>query len=287
VATLNDLVRTASLATKIPEATVFAYGRFAREAGCLSQKGRGLSAAEMKVRDAANLLIALGAASVTREAGKAIKDFRGLRGHLVVFQDEFERSILSWLAPLGPSERDQRFEIKADFGTTMEFLIDEAGSGNVHRFLGQVPTYELSHALWRKWKTEKSQYLQMSIDELARLGLIRPGFSKEVVLRQIFYRNVSAAEIEIVREWEGENYVAVFQFCKPDTDMNEIMGNSAVFRLSAQLDDQCLTGLGLALRNIQFPKARWPVDFFDYFGIEEVPQAEPALQRRRLSKVRA
>jgi hypothetical protein len=65
MATLSDLVTTLSWATSIPEATVFAYGRFAREAGFISQSGRGKGAAKMALTDAANLLIAIGGTAIS------------------------------------------------------------------------------------------------------------------------------------------------------------------------------------------------------------------------------
>jgi hypothetical protein len=282
LATLNDLVETLTAATALPEATVFAYGRFAREAGFIVQKGRGRSAAEMTVSDAANLLIAIGAASITREAGPIIQQRRALRGYLVPFRGEYSQLVEDWLQPLGLTKRDHIFELEANLGAALEFLILEAGSGRLHHFLAQLPTYDPSPALWRKWTREDSHLREMSVDELWRRGSIKPGFNKEVSLRQTFYRNLNLVELELVREWKGVDLVASLHFT--NADRNLIMQCSTPFRLSAQLDQQCLTGLGLALQGIKFPADDWPIDFFDYFGIEAIPAVERALKFKRLRK---
>ena len=85
MATLSELVEGLAYVTRIPEATVFAYGRFAREAGAINQKGRGRAAAEMSATDAANLLIAVGGTAVTREAGDAVRRYRPMRGSIYDF----------------------------------------------------------------------------------------------------------------------------------------------------------------------------------------------------------
>jgi hypothetical protein len=278
MATLKDLVETAAAATLQPEATVFAYGRFAREAGFIAQKGRGKNAAEMTVRDAANLLIALGGTGITRDAAKTIRAFRALRGHLLILRDEFEPLIRNWLGPLGLRDRGREVEIKADLGTTLEFLMGEAGTGNLHRLLGQFPTYELSNALWRQWKREGSENLDVSVDELIRRGLIEPGFDKQAALRQFFYRDLHAVDLQLVRQWGYPEEVAMLRFCTQHADWNEIFENSTPYRLVAQFDEQCLTGLAFALQNIKFPSRLWPVDFFDYFKVPEIKAKELALR---------
>src|SRR5262244_3366259 len=80
MANLSELVSGLSVVTGVPEATVFAYGRFAREAGLIAQRGRGRGAATMGPEDAANLVIAVGGTAVTREGGEAINIYRPMRG---------------------------------------------------------------------------------------------------------------------------------------------------------------------------------------------------------------
>jgi len=55
-------------ATGVPEATVLLHMRNVREAGILTQGGRGRSAARMTTRDAANLLIAVAGASAVKDS---------------------------------------------------------------------------------------------------------------------------------------------------------------------------------------------------------------------------
>src|SRR5215471_16707790 len=101
MATLSDLVTALAGVTGLPESMVFAYGRFARQAGLISQKGRGRSAAAMTLTDAVNLLIAVAATGVTREAGSAVESFRSLKqGRLYDLAGGLSTALLRWLEPL-------------------------------------------------------------------------------------------------------------------------------------------------------------------------------------------
>jgi hypothetical protein len=81
MATLNDLVSEIADQTNFSKAAVFGFGRFAREAGLIKQGGRGKGGARIAEQDAANLLIAIGGASITREAPEAIRLFRPMHGY--------------------------------------------------------------------------------------------------------------------------------------------------------------------------------------------------------------
>jgi hypothetical protein len=138
--------------------------------------------------------------------------------------------------------------------------------------------------LWRCLKQENTPYSEMSIDELAKRGLICPSFCVRVDLRSTFYRNLSAVEIEIVRDWESLDIIAVLQFYRADKyeNFNHVIGSG--FKLAAVFNEQCLTGVALALRGVQFPESRWPVNFFDYFRHEYIEQREPILGKKPLAK---
>jgi hypothetical protein len=56
-----------------------AFARSVREAGLITSRGRGPSAAEMNEADAANLLIAVNAAETARAAPDTVRRFRALR----------------------------------------------------------------------------------------------------------------------------------------------------------------------------------------------------------------
>src|SRR5664280_162917 len=177
VATLSDLVRGLAMSTGLPEATVLAYGRFAREAGYISQKGRGRGAAGMTIRDAANLLIAIGGTAVTREAGNTIKRFRTLpAANWDVNNPEAVNLYKTWLTPLissvvtetqagpgmyhyRPSAADSGMEETwyhypphsaeqspyPDFGRFVEFLIEQAMSGDLIRTFRNIAVVEIRH----------------------------------------------------------------------------------------------------------------------------------------------
>jgi hypothetical protein len=132
MATLSDLVTAISAVTGLPEATVFAYGRFARQAGLITQKGRGRSAASMSRTDAANLLIAVAATGVTRDAGRAIRIYRSLSGGTIYDRSgEYTRGFAKWLEPLGVKRSDVGYRLKGDFGRFMEFLIGSTLNGDL------------------------------------------------------------------------------------------------------------------------------------------------------------
>lgn len=160
MATLSDLVSVLAKTTGLPEATVFAYGRFAREAGLISQKGHGRGAAQMSPTDAANLLIAVAGTGVTKEAGSAIKAFRSL--NIAVWDDTLGNSpgrllIKEWLRRLGPIEEGPTEEspaqegmtnnpkiglLKCTFGDFVTFLIETAAKSDFLGFLRKVATVE-------------------------------------------------------------------------------------------------------------------------------------------------
>lgn len=74
MALASELVEVIADATGIEHATVARYARFAREAGLLSQSGRGKSAAQMRADDAVNLLICVLANGVAQEAANYVRN---------------------------------------------------------------------------------------------------------------------------------------------------------------------------------------------------------------------
>ena len=78
MATLTDLVRTVAAVEGLDETSVGIYARAAREAGLISQSGRGRSAASMQARDAANLLIAVNACPLAKDVAVLVPIIREL-----------------------------------------------------------------------------------------------------------------------------------------------------------------------------------------------------------------
>jgi hypothetical protein len=78
MATLSELAATIAKAEGMDPATVALTARYVREAGFIEKRGRGTSAASMGVKDAANLLIAINAASSVGAAAAVVRDYRGL-----------------------------------------------------------------------------------------------------------------------------------------------------------------------------------------------------------------
>ena len=78
MATLSELVATVAAVEGIEPATVRLIARNIREAGLIATGGRGASAATMSPRDACNLIIAVNASGVIREAVQIVRSFRKL-----------------------------------------------------------------------------------------------------------------------------------------------------------------------------------------------------------------
>jgi hypothetical protein len=221
MATLSDLVTALSGVTGLPEATVFAYGRFARQAGLISQKGRGRSAASMSLADATNLLIAVCATDVTREAGTAIKLFRSLeRGRLYDFSPGLSHAILPWLEPLGIKvlTGQDAFEVRGNFGGFFEHLITGAVTGSLSSVFRRIPVAEIPKEIWSKWERSKSIHLEESMELLVEKGLVKPKepseleFGEDISLEVNFSRLVPAVDIEFRRMWDTPETVFVITF---------------------------------------------------------------------------
>jgi hypothetical protein len=224
MATLTDLVAAVSAVTGLPEATVFAYGRFARQAGLIQQKGRGRSAAAMSIGDAANLLIAVAGTDVTREAGNAIETFRSLRnGRFYHFNGG--KSIfaaMDWLTKIGLAPDDipgtRALKIRGTFGPFFEFFIESTLNGDLSKLFRSIPVAEIPDDLRRRWEREKSPYLKTSMEDLIGKGLVTPKpvtdleFGEDINVEIRFSRLIPAVEVEFFRMWDSPQTVYMITF---------------------------------------------------------------------------
>jgi hypothetical protein len=137
MATLAKLVTTMAWITGLPRSTVFAYGRFAREAGHITQRTRGPGAAQMSVRDAANLVMAVCGTDVTRKAGITIEALRAMKA-MIAKSSQPPGYVLAWLSPLGLKQRGDMASLNPNFGSFLEYLIETAASGDLQRFLSGI-----------------------------------------------------------------------------------------------------------------------------------------------------
>jgi hypothetical protein len=247
MATLSNLVATLSWTTSIPEATVFAYGRFAREAGLISQGGRGKGAATMTVRDAANLLIAVGGTEVTRDAGTAIKRFRPMRGTIFAFR--LGRKAVDWLAPLGirPSEPDKI--LRARLGKTLEFLIEQTQSGGLHRFLSSIPSVTLIDT---DVPSMPEILLTAKVEEILRKAKSGTVEKRPAVLQIEFDRSTPMTRVRIGRWWGVPEIVAEIDFYPSDTARTRF-SRPLDLNVIARVSAATLAALGLTLRDIALP----------------------------------
>jgi hypothetical protein len=198
MATLTDLVSILAERTHIPRATVFAYGRFAREAGFISQRGRGRSAAIMNAADAANLLIGVCGTSIIREVGDAIRLFRPMKGTVEFFDHTTEPVIRTWLSKFGPWD-DDKDDLAADLGTFIEWLISDFK--DAHSFLGEIPVLHVPPE-----QREKLAEHYSTIEDAFKNGLVAESpatVGLDVQLRLMFDRSTPHATVEIMRQWDS------------------------------------------------------------------------------------
>jgi hypothetical protein len=78
MATISELVETVADVEGMESATVALIARYLREKRLIQKRGRGPSAAQMGVRDAANLLIAVNASGSARDAALVVPIYRDL-----------------------------------------------------------------------------------------------------------------------------------------------------------------------------------------------------------------
>lgn len=79
MALLSDLVRIVAAVEGLEEVSVGIFASHAREAGLISQGGRGRSAAKMTIVDAANLLIAVNGCQFAKDVPAMTPIFRALK----------------------------------------------------------------------------------------------------------------------------------------------------------------------------------------------------------------
>ena len=146
MATLSELVEVIAKVEGVDHARVGWIGRSLREAGLVTKRGRGTSAAQMEWSDAANMLIAVNATRNTAEAARAASAFRRFRPDQYPYQiSEMSRdftlgeAIEQLLVAAGTSKPPTPF-----LGTTDYYdLLDAFETGQVHlelRFKTSTPS---------------------------------------------------------------------------------------------------------------------------------------------------
>jgi hypothetical protein len=269
MATLNQLIEAVAGVTGLPKANVFAYGRFARQAGLIGQAGRGRSAASMTVTDAANLLIAIGGTAVTREAGVTVETFRKLKNGRCDFfaAPPFAAGIIAagieFLANYGvrPSGQGGNLSVKipGDFGNFFEFLINSTLDKSLTTLFHKIPSAEIPDDLWREWTAEKGDPHRLkSMEDLIEEGLITPApvasleFGVHFNVEFRFNRLVPSVEIEFQRDWDGAQVVSVIAF-GPERG-GKALGQHRL-RVAAEFTQHTLAAAALVVRNMVRPSA--------------------------------
>lgn len=120
MASPGELIDAIATATGVPRARIFSAHRYLREAGFISQGGRGTSAAKMTARDAAHILIATASAKEVKDSPSLIER----PGSLVSTAGKWKLDFLSF-PPLEALPADH------SFSDAIEALIIAAADGTL------------------------------------------------------------------------------------------------------------------------------------------------------------
>jgi len=245
MATLSDFVSEIATQTNFGRATIFAYGRFAREAGLIKQGGRGKGGAQMTESDAANLLIAIAGTSITREAPNAIQLFRPMRGRVGFLREDLEPTFREWLKPLKLKGK-HKTDLSVDLGNFLEWLIRETRDFKLYEFLRRIPVVVVrdeDHArLYEK-------YRDSSIDKAIFDGELTPQkvelnkVREHIELNLTLERTTPTAHLEIKRKWGEFETVLEINFAL-ERQINDYLSNIVV---SSTINEQIVLFVGKLL----------------------------------------
>jgi hypothetical protein len=262
MAILRELVEVLARTTGVPESTVFAFGRFTREAGLISQKGRGRAAAEMSTTDAANLFLALGATDVTRDAGIAVKKFSSLQGWTPdgFYENPVDEHIQAWLMPVITKpvtwNNEEPVYLK-DFGSFVQFLLAESVSGGLTKFLRGIPVLDersLQKVRSSEGFMDRPGYffsLRRMLQEGAttkRADQVIVGARREVGFEFVFDRVNPFVYFKIKTFHVAEEDLLTLAFHDPKGDRPELD-----LRVEARLSQTSIQALGATLRGLKIP----------------------------------
>lgn len=266
MATLSELTKILSQVTGIPEATVFAYGRFAREAGHITQGGRGRGGASMTYKDAANLLLAVCGTSVTREAGETIQWYRETRGWLKVPDRRNQRAFTRWLSTYDFRDGQNDDTQELALGSFLESVLRMAGTGALEEQMRRVPTFKYTMKLLGSLGDEHA--LEPDPWLLLKNGIIKPRKPDEIQigidvgLRLEFKRNHGPVSFDIRHVWGFERNLASFVFYEPPhkgiaADVAKLVRGESIlprdFKVTASISETTIIVLGLATAGKEIP----------------------------------
>jgi hypothetical protein len=172
MATLSKLVKAVAQVEGLDEVTVGIYARAAREAGFISQGGRGRGAAQMTIEDAANLLIAVNGCPLAKDVKKRLPAIRKL---------PWLNSSAGRLPKRHHGLRQLFLDKTLEFGQWLEKLLllaTPSGQGNQNELSKMLIGVPLKREIDRA-KRSKIDFPQTALLQI-RFWLARP--SAEVVL---------------------------------------------------------------------------------------------------------
>lgn len=137
MASIGKLIQAVALVEGLDESSVKLIARYAREGGYISQASSGSGAARMTPTDAANLLIAVNATSLAKDAVTAIETYRRL-----IWRSDEKLQGRDWEA-----DREDPFKAVFRVGVSLGEVLEKLILMAVPVF---KPTSELEEALNRE-----------------------------------------------------------------------------------------------------------------------------------------
>jgi hypothetical protein len=161
MAKLSDAVSVLARVSGRPEHEVAIHARRAREAGLIVQGGRGNSAADVRVRDLANLLLTFNGAEYAKDAKQTIKRYRKLVAEPIYLPTTSPKMLeamrkLEALEGTVPSSFAFLRENQHSFGDALEQILLSAARGDLKRDMDRFEYKDL-------WITMSRPVLKASI----------------------------------------------------------------------------------------------------------------------------
>jgi hypothetical protein len=147
MAKLSDAVSVLARVSGRPEHEVAIHARRAREAGLITQGGRGNSAPDMRVSDIVNLLLTFIGGEFAKDAKRTIKRYRALIAYNRFLRRPNEKlylgieAVVHRIAQNGMPSSLQFLLEQHSFGMALEKLILAGASGELERQLSDLRGY--------------------------------------------------------------------------------------------------------------------------------------------------
>jgi hypothetical protein len=151
------------------------------------------------------------------------------------------------------------------FGTFAEFLISEAGSGELVKFLKTIPCTEVRSSLVEEWRhkqhaaVEEQGLISRKSSEQTRIG-------EDVVLRLDFVRSRPEVRVTLLRKW-GTIVPILTAVFHGRSVLRELRSPPRDLSVTAVMTQNTVLALGLTIADVKLPRnLRADEDFANFFS---------------------